>query len=307
MTEVLFSLEVKDLRDFYKWCETVVGQVRFKPDRWAIQRELEDHYEDHVKDLERLGYPHELARQRALGAMGDPVEVGRALDKVHKPWLGWLWEISRVVLALSLAAALFFGRDGANWTQRIWNTVFPPEDLAGFEQDMTVYDVLLNQQEGRDYIFYRGQLTAEPLWTNGYTISIVKGSWYQWDTDSGYFKGYLLLRVAPDRFWYEQPTAILSGLRMSDSSGRYVENCSIHAPGMNGTQEENQFVAAYAYNHRPVPGEDGSYRPFDSADLGGWYVRMEITMRETAPEWVDVTYLYGGNDWVWRIQWEAVE
>ena len=34
---------------------------------------------------------------------------------------------------------------------------------------------------------------------------------------------------------------------------------------------------------------------------------MEITMRETAPEWVDVTYLYGGNDWVWRIQWEAVE
>lgn len=307
MTEVLFSLGVKGLRDFYKWCETVMGQVRFKPDRWAIRQELEDHYEDHVKDLERIGYDHTLAQERALGAMGDPVEVGRALDKVHKPWLGWLWEISRVVLALSLAAALLFGRDGANWTQRIWNTVFPPEDLAGFEQDMTVYDVLLNQQEGRDYVFYQGQLTAEPLWTNGYTISIVKGSWYRWDTGPGYFKGYLLLRVVPDRFWYEQPTAILSGLRMSDSSGRYVENCSIYAPGMNGTQEENQFVAVYACNRRPVPGEDGSYRSFDSADLGGWYVRMEITMRETAPEWVDVTYLYGGNDWVWRIQWEAVE
>ena len=239
--------------------------------------------------------------------MGDPVEVGLALDKVHKPWLGWLWEISRVVLALSLAVALLFGWDGVNWTQRIWNTAFPPEDLAGFEQDMAAYDTLLNQQEGHGYIFYRGELTAEPLRTSGYSISIVKGRWYQWDTGSGYFKGYLLLRVAPDRFWYEKPTGMLSGLRMSDSSGRYVENCSIRAPGMNGAQEENQFVAAYAYNRRPVAGEDGGYRPFDSADLGGWYVRMEITMQEMAPEWVDITYLHGGSDWSWRIEWEAAE
>lgn len=102
------------MRDFYKWCETAMGQVRFKPDRGAIRQELEDHYEDHVKDLERVGYAHTLARERALGAMGDPVEVGRALDKVHRPWLGWLWLVSKwaAIVSLLMLALMFFGDSG---------------------------------------------------------------------------------------------------------------------------------------------------------------------------------------------------
>ena len=88
MTEVLFSLEVMNLREFYRWRDSVVEQVRFRPDRAAIEEELTAHYEDHVKDLERLGYEQKLAEQRALRAMGDPVEIGRAMDRVHQPWLG---------------------------------------------------------------------------------------------------------------------------------------------------------------------------------------------------------------------------
>lgn len=92
------------MRDqFQIWVDAVCEQVRFQPDRKAIAKELRVHYEDHVKDLLRLGRNPELAAERALAAMGDAQEVGRALDKVHKPWLGWLWEVSRV-LALALAA-----------------------------------------------------------------------------------------------------------------------------------------------------------------------------------------------------------
>ena len=76
--------------EFQVWCDTVTRQVRFQPDRADIARELAAHYEDHVRDLERLGYGAELAAQRALGAMGDPEEVGRAMDEAHKPWLGWI-------------------------------------------------------------------------------------------------------------------------------------------------------------------------------------------------------------------------
>ena len=86
---------------FLRWCDTVTDQVRFKPDRKAIAKELAAHYEDHVRDLERLDYPLKLAKQRALLAMGDPEEVGRGLDRVHKPWLGWLWKISRWLLAIA--------------------------------------------------------------------------------------------------------------------------------------------------------------------------------------------------------------
>lgn len=49
---------------FTDWRDQVTAQVRFKPDRQVIAVELTAHYEDHVRDLERLDYPPELAKQR---------------------------------------------------------------------------------------------------------------------------------------------------------------------------------------------------------------------------------------------------
>ena len=84
---------------FEIWVNAVCQEVRFRPDRKGIAKELRIHYEDHINDLLRLGRDPGLAEQRALAAMGNSQEVGRALDRVHKPWLGWLWEVSRVLLA----------------------------------------------------------------------------------------------------------------------------------------------------------------------------------------------------------------
>ena len=77
------------MRDAFQiWVDAVCEQVRFQPDRKGIARELRVHYEDHVRDLLRLGRDPALAEERALEAMGNAQEVGRALDRVHKPWLG---------------------------------------------------------------------------------------------------------------------------------------------------------------------------------------------------------------------------
>ena len=109
------------MREFYKWRDDVVEQIRFRPDRAAVAEELTAHYEDHVKDLERLGYEHELADQRALGAMGDPVEIGKAMDRVHQPWLGWLWLVSKALAVLSLIVVLLYGGPTTSPSSRIWN------------------------------------------------------------------------------------------------------------------------------------------------------------------------------------------
>lgn len=110
------------MEDFQNWRATVVAQVRFKPDRAAIEQELTAHYEDHVRDLEWLEYPTELAEKRAVEAMGDPEEIGRSLDRVHKPWLGWLWKVSRillVVLAITAVCAAWFLDGAVTVCQRI--------------------------------------------------------------------------------------------------------------------------------------------------------------------------------------------
>lgn len=94
-------------KEWYDWRDAVLRHVRFRPDHEAIAKELYHHYEDSVLDFERIGYEEKLARERALQAMGDPVEVGKGLDKAHKPWLGWLqkateWTAFALVLMLAV-------------------------------------------------------------------------------------------------------------------------------------------------------------------------------------------------------------
>lgn len=104
------------MRDAFQiWVDAVCEQVRFRPDRKAIARELRVHYDDHVKDLLRLGRDPALAEERALAAMGSAQEVGRALDKVHKPWLGWLWEASRALAWALAVLALVTLFDTIGW------------------------------------------------------------------------------------------------------------------------------------------------------------------------------------------------
>lgn len=102
-------------KEWYLWRDEVLRCVRFTPDHTAIAGELYAHYEDHVRDLERIGYDEDLARQRALAAMGDATEVGQGLDRAHQPWLGWLLKATEwviVALMLMLIGSFVF-TDGA--------------------------------------------------------------------------------------------------------------------------------------------------------------------------------------------------
>ena len=95
------------------WLDTALSRVRFKHDRKAIGTELRAHMEDKAEHLMSSGMDYSQASQAAVEAMGDPVEVGRALDRVHSPWLGRLWLISRalvIVLLLCLLIPLISGR-----------------------------------------------------------------------------------------------------------------------------------------------------------------------------------------------------
>lgn len=108
------------------WLTTAVQGIRFRPDREMVRAELNAHIEDKTADLRRI-FPDLLpneARQLALEQMGDPEEIGRELAKLHKPWLGWLWQTSRVLLfavlctlAISLVSNL--RHNGLSWPERV--------------------------------------------------------------------------------------------------------------------------------------------------------------------------------------------
>lgn len=102
-------------------------------ERQSVRQELEDHMEDHVCGLLELGWDREAAEARTLELMGDPAEVGQALNRQYPRF--WLI-VSRAAIAVTAAVCvmglLSFGMLGFFWESLTWR-VWPPEirsDLA---------------------------------------------------------------------------------------------------------------------------------------------------------------------------------
>ena len=91
-----------------QWLDRATAGIRFGPDRKEVRAELEAHLEDKALDFQRIfpGLTEAEARERAVSEMGDPMEIGKELAKVHKPWLGYIWRVSQVLLGLVLLSFL---------------------------------------------------------------------------------------------------------------------------------------------------------------------------------------------------------
>ena len=206
---------------FQVWVNAVCQEVRFRPDRRSIEFELRDHYEDHVQDLLRLGRSRETAEQRALEAMGNAQEVGWALDKIHKPWLGWLWEVSRclaLVLTVLALSANFLTIGLPTLAERTrgelaWEE--PPESASRVElEHATIWAAPgdLREQDGKTVAEVRLWIKMrDPLAANGgvgtlfFTWRDDKGELSRWEFDS-------FSRTGPEsRYWTYNAEASSTG------------------------------------------------------------------------------------------------
>ena len=75
-----------------EWLDTATKKILFRPDRKAVRRELEAHLED-------LREASGLDEETAVASMGDPAALAEELSRLHRPWWGYLWRASQIVLA----------------------------------------------------------------------------------------------------------------------------------------------------------------------------------------------------------------
>ena len=202
------------MREFYKWRDAVVEQVRFRPDRDAIAKELTAHYEDHVQDLERLGYDHALAEERTMRCMGDPVEIGKALDRVHQPWLGWLWLVSKVLAVVSMIVVLLYG--GSNYITIVQDLNWPEKE-ADYEADGYFSD------PDSPYFTRVAVTKGGSAEVCGYTFSIPYAALWKDTLENTYYNATIVLAVQDRRFWDDAPDPALRTMNAVDNSGdRYL-------------------------------------------------------------------------------------
>ncbi len=93
---------------FELWCKNATALIRYGPDRKAVEAELMAHLEDHRDALWRQGMEYDKAEAEALRAMGDSKALAEELAKVHRPFWGYAYRITKIVALFLCAITLFW-------------------------------------------------------------------------------------------------------------------------------------------------------------------------------------------------------
>lgn len=120
----------------------VCNQVRYKKAHRHIKEELKSHIEDRTSDYMEQGYDEEKAVSKAIDNMGDAKELGKKLNKQHKPYLGWA--LFAVNTAIVLSTILIIHIVGAH----IYYSLVPLKDSPNKEDIQ--YSIKINKKDKID-------------------------------------------------------------------------------------------------------------------------------------------------------------
>jgi len=270
-----------------RWLELATFRIAFIPDRKAVRAELEEHLEDKALDLQRI-FPDltaEEAKERAASEMGDPAEIGKELAQLHRPWLGYLWRVSQVVLGLACLSLLWSGMvfysafsvDDGQVFLELWDV----DGLPMTNEAIEAYDMFGNGLTPRETYLPSGHPDQLQVWEDGPAVQIAGSTvrlrraalWQEWQSRGG-LALYCYFRVESPKFW------ALGDLRwdqftVTDSLG-------------------NQ----YPYN--PTETEDRDARFFDGTGWtgGGPFhdgIQLRVQNVDPAAEWVRLDYWFGAE------------
>lgn len=258
----------------FKWCRETIEQVRFRPDRGKVRDELLAHIEDRMEFMISRGYTEEEAETRAVAAMGNAEKVGKQLNSVHKPWLGWLWIVSRVlVLALLFIAITFIPnvitdyKTELNAESKSWESRFDEDGVFNGSECINLYDLNLSGEVG------------------GYRFTVDKAAWWG-QTDDG-IQLYILMDVTRPPFAPELTRKALEQFFIVDSQGLHM-----------GVEEW------HPEEFDPVIGLYGAGVQFDAAKaktpLQGYCI-LRFNALRWEPEWVELSYEHNGQTVRFRI------
>ena len=135
------------------YLNTVLKEVRFPFDRKQIKKELEAHLEESIEFYLRPGINPEEAEDKATKDFGDPKEIGRMLNKVHKPLMGWLWLFSKYTLIIMSMMTVFLSTPRFMESIKESIETSPPTEMTSevlnelsVQFSSTIFDVMVDQR-----------------------------------------------------------------------------------------------------------------------------------------------------------------
>ena len=194
-----------------EFLQKVKKRVLYVYDRQEIVYELSEHIDDSARDLMQEGMRYDEALELAILQMGDPVEIGKQLNKEHNPIVGYLLLLSKILIILNIIPIIILG---ISFVQDIYYTTISSSTRGGevvLEVNqkivMPTHDVWIKNvcvKDGTYYITYRSKqnfkYSRSSAWIREFEIRDVDGRYIQLNSndysgllvDSGYKEFYLL-------------------------------------------------------------------------------------------------------------------
>lgn len=100
------------MTDYTEYMKTLEEQIQNKRARALVAEEINGHIEEQAQGYEEEGMSREDAKREAVRQMGDPVETGCALNRIHRPAFPWKLFVLAVFLTAAsiLMSVVIFGK-----------------------------------------------------------------------------------------------------------------------------------------------------------------------------------------------------
>lgn len=109
-----------DIKEFLK---QICNEIKYKPIRKEISEEIQTHIEEIKQNNINNGMEEQIAEEKAIKEMGEAEEIGKQLNKIHRPKLDWKLLILIIILtAYGLIIAILKEKSTNN--NYIANTIF---------------------------------------------------------------------------------------------------------------------------------------------------------------------------------------
>lgn len=107
-----------------QYMEILLSQIRNKKARDLVSEEIEAHIDDQAEAYRQKGMKDRDAEYKAVCEMGDPVETGVSLDRIHKPRMSWeMIILIGIINAVGLAVLSQITSDINLFQHQVWYTI----------------------------------------------------------------------------------------------------------------------------------------------------------------------------------------
>lgn len=155
--------------EYEEYMASLTEQIHDKRAKQLVAKEIKNHIEEQAECYELDGMERAEALKEAVRQMGSPVDMGVALNKIHKPKMPWTMlglVVFLMVAGIIMQAVVFAEGQSSKWNLN-WGSLLPSTivyNLAGFAMIMLLLYVDYNFIAKYAYKIYAAYLVGMITW-----------------------------------------------------------------------------------------------------------------------------------------------